>query len=287
MGWKPCEVKERIRITEFFTFFRQRYTSGYHFLGESHNFWEFLYVIKGSVCVSADDKVYSLNGGSVIFHKPMEFHKFHITGGEDAELFIVSYSAEGELTEFLKDKVFSLDYKQREVVSDLMEYVSEHGRSENGMYDNYIGIFDGEGKYAQYTCLYLYRLFLMLAESESVMPVSGSPDSVVFANTVKYMNAVACDAVTVEEFAKFANVSVSKLKRIFMRYAGVGVHKYFIMIKLKKATELLGEGVSVTEVADRMGFSSQGYFSSTFKRENGYKPSEIGKTIRDSMVFPK
>ena len=76
-----------------------------------------------------------------------------------------------------------------------------------------------------------------------------------------------------EEIAAAVHLSVSALKRIFKKYAGMGVHKYFLKLKLKTAIELLENGDSVTEIAKKLNFSSQAYFTNVFKRETGESPS--------------
>ena len=53
----------------------------------------------------------------------------------------------------------------------------------------------------------------------------------------------------------------------------MGVHKYLVSLKMKTATELLNKVVSVCEVSQRLGYSSQNYFSSAYKRETGRSPS--------------
>ena len=45
--------------------------------------------------------------------------------------------------------------------------------------------------------------------------------------------------------------------------------------KIKAAIELLQDGENVSNVAERIGFGSQSYFSKAFKRETGISPSEF------------
>ena len=42
---------------------------------------------------------------------------------------------------------------------------------------------------------------------------------------------------------------------------------------MTEAAGLLGSGLNVTEVADKLGFSSQSYFSTAFRRVMGVSPS--------------
>lgn len=79
----------------------------------------------------------------------------------------------------------------------------------------------------------------------------------------------------VSEIAKACNISISSLKRIFTQYAGISVHKYFLKLKFKTASELLHSGMNVNEVAEKLGFSSQSYFSVSYKREIGINPSQL------------
>ena len=83
--------------------------------------------------------------------------------------------------------------------------------------------------------------------------------------------------LSVDELAREARVSKTALKEIFSRCGGMGVHKYFLKLKLSRASKLLKRGVSVTDVASELGFSSQAYFSSAFKREVGVSPLEYAR----------
>jgi quercetin dioxygenase-like cupin family protein len=66
MIWFSNDVNEQIQIEKFFSLFEIHYDNGFNFLGESHNFWECLYVLDGKVCVSGDERVYNLTKGEII-----------------------------------------------------------------------------------------------------------------------------------------------------------------------------------------------------------------------------
>ena len=61
MVWLSYSVREQIRITDMYTLFQLHYDSGYAFPGETHNFWECLYVMEGEVCASGNERVVSLH----------------------------------------------------------------------------------------------------------------------------------------------------------------------------------------------------------------------------------
>ena len=121
----------------------------------------------------------------------------------------------------------------------------------------------------------MYQLFLSLSDNGQVLQMYQNDESDIFKKAVKYMIVNISLSLPLENIADYCNVSVATLKRIFIRYAGVGVHKYFLSLKIKRAKELLISGENVTTTAEKLGFSSQGYFSCAFKRETGVLPSSI------------
>lgn len=266
-------IKERIKLTGIYSFFTLPCSNTYEFTGESHSFWELMYVISGSLCVSADEKVYHLSQGQMIFHQPLELHKFHVTDPKGAKILVISYDVEGKLRDFFREKVFLLDQPQRNILSALINYAEVHADNSQSSYYRYLNAFQTVSLYSQKVSLFIQQLFLSLAEGNSITPSPEDEDSVLFTKTVQYMNEHITENPSVLEIASSLHISISALKRIFKKYAGLGVHKYFLKLKLKAAIELLGNGSSVTSVSEKLGFSSQGYFTNAFKREFGDLPS--------------
>ena len=277
MSWIPYPIKERIKITEMFSFFKLHCYIGYEFKGATHDFWECLYVIDGEICVTADERVYNLSKGNIIFHKPLELHKFQITDENSAIVLIFSFSAEGPLCEFFHNKVFSLNQAQINTITELMNYMQSYANLDlNSQYiDMCSPAFEKANFCSQNINIYLCQLMLSLANNNNVLSVLKSYDSRIFTKAVNYMSENVYESLSVSDISSHLNLSASSLKRIFKLYAGMGVHKYFLKLKIKVATQLLSEGYSVTYVADKLNFSSQGYFTSTFKRETGSLPSTI------------
>lgn len=282
MEWAPYAVKEQLHISAFYSMFQIKCDKTFVFPGETHNFWECVYVENGSICVSADERVYNMHAGEMIFHKPYELHKFYTAGEKNAELFIFSFAAEGGLSNYFCNKVFYLSEKQRRIIEILLDYMQTqadklHLYAENGQTDMFLLPFGTIPEYAQIVATHIYMLFFSLFNSSESRPVSNAHDSIIFSEAVNYMNQRICDNPSVCELAKKVGVSQASLKRVFRKYAGLGVHQYFLKLKLKCATEMLKNGSSVTAAAENLGFSSQGYFTKAFQRETGLLPSALNK----------
>ena len=276
MIWPDIKVQEVLNINIFHSFFEAHRAPDYVFEGESHNFWECLYVKSGRICASGDERVYNLNAGEIIFHKPLEFHKYYVLDERGADLLIFSFSTDSEAAEYFKNSVFNLTPTQRRMVSDMLSYIHEKcPYSEDAEENLYLDHFKKIPTFSQTVRTYIYQLFLSLMDIGKIASASTSRDASLFGKAVNYMNLSVCEQPSVDEIAAFCNISTSTLKRIFLKYAGLSVHKYFLLIKLKAANSLLLEGLNVSETAERLGFSSQAYFSAAFKREFHISPSKI------------
>lgn len=278
--WQPVKVENQFNISSMFSLFYTHYDKTYRFAGETHNFWECVYVISGSICASGDEQVYNLNAGDIIFHKPLELHKFSVTHQEGATLLIFSFSLSGPMCEYLENKVFSLNNEQKAILSALRSFLKTSATPVNkdcGSYvmEQYLESVDTPVGYLQNITTYFYQLFLSLADRGSVTASLTTPGAMIFKQAVRYMLNNISQQPSVSEIAKHCAVSESGLKRIFTKYAGLSVHKYFLTLKLQTAAKLLQNGKNATEVTELLNFSSQSYFSVAFKRETGKSPSQI------------
>ena len=278
MGFEAYKINEIINIPEFFTVFECERQSGYSFSGETHDFWECVYVKHGKVCVSADDRVYNMETGDIIFHKPLEMHKYHVESDECAKLLIFSFSFSGRLTSFFENKVFSLNKNQKNHISSFIDFIHEKsGPAPNNPNEDFntLSVLQSSATHMFMIRNYIYTLFLSICDSFNVAAETDDESAKIFKNAVNYMNENLHLPLKIKDIAEKCCISGTGLKKIFMDYAGLGVHKYFLKLKINKATTLLSNGKSVNDTSESLGFSSQAYFSAAFKRETGLSPSEI------------
>ncbi len=70
------------------------------------------------------------------------------------------------------------------------------------------------------------------------------------------------------------------LSNLFSEIEGTTIEKYFIAQKIEKVKELLKyDELSLSEIADRLGYSSVAYLSNQFKKQTGLTPT-FYKSIR-------
>lgn len=91
MTYVKTKLKREIIIDSIITIHYFEYMKDFVFNGESHNFWEFLYVDNGTVSVCSDDTWLILNTGDIVFHQPNEFHAIKSIGKNSPNLIAISF----------------------------------------------------------------------------------------------------------------------------------------------------------------------------------------------------
>lgn len=83
------------------------------------------------------------------------------------------------------------------------------------------------------------------------------------------------------DVAGHMSVSERQLDRIVMRHKGYSTKKFITRLKLRRAKALLEEtDLTLKEIADQLGFSSEYYFNSVFKKHEGFPPGEFRKSVK-------
>lgn len=112
--------------------------------------------------------------------------------------------------------------------------------------------------------------------------VMKSNDDVLMERIIKSINEHISEFdFGVEELAKAIGVSRAQLHRKMKDIAGIPASEFLRNIRLEQAARILSETeVNVAQVAYRVGFNSQSYFSTCFKRHFGKSPSEYAENTK-------
>ncbi|MBQ9802563.1 MAG: helix-turn-helix transcriptional regulator [Clostridia bacterium] len=260
------EIEHPFEITGFYSAFRFAWDKLYKFHGESHDLWEIVLVTSGVVEATEDEKVYMLEKNNMLLHAPMEFHRIGSAEGTCPTGMIMTFGTRGTLPAELKKGIFNL---------------SEHDREEYETICDAIGRFltdEADNPYAgQKIAAELTAFLIRLGAEKAERRLDNSPAAIEYRRVVSAMTAGVCDNLTLSDFALSCNISVSYIKQLFKKYAGLSPKAYYTHLRVQQAAKLLDEGLAASEIADRMNFSSPNYFSVFFKKHTGTIPSEYKK----------
>ncbi len=84
---------------------------------------------------------------------------------------------------------------------------------------------------------------------------------------------------SVEALAAEAGLTPSYFCRVFKRATGLSPHQYVLKARLERAQQMLGGSeLSISQVADALGFASQSHFTRAFRGFTGQTPSAWRQT---------
>ena len=262
-GPKPLPLP--FTVQNVFSAHDYMWRSKFYFSGESHKYHEIVYVADGEITVSEDDRIYHLKKDELIVHAPYEFHRISTENG--AHVLIFSFECDELLPEEIYDGFFILTIEEKAAFERLFQRVYAFFHGEPG---------DGERERAakEIPSLLPAFFFTLAAESHSHSSSTHSKSEEEYRKTVETMRAAVYESLSLYEIAARNHLSVSYLKQLFSRYAGVGAKTYYTTLRLNEAIRLLEGGMSVAEVASRLNFSSPEYFSLFFKKQVGTPPGK-------------
>lgn len=279
MKWEQVKVIPKIKIKSFVSAFEATYRGGFDFKGENHNFWEFVYVIDGIICVTADDRVHTLKTGDIIFHKPMEFHKLKTINQKNATLLIMSFYLEGDSVDYFENAVFSLNRDSQDKIEQIVTFLRKNKPEEHK--NNYLFTLKNDPVLIQETANYTELFLISLLSSDVKTKGVTTRSAMVYKKIINVMKENVEKNLTIDELAELCGMSTSNLKKVYSMYSVFSIHKYFVKLKIARAVEMLEEGYNVTEISDILGFNNQNYFSIVFKRETSMSPLNYRKNILD------
>lgn len=283
-------IRRDIRIDALVTVHYFEYSKNYCFDGEAHPFWELLYVDKGKIHVTADGTAYHLQQGDILFHKPNEFHALSADGVVAPNLVVISFDSASEALTDFENALFKASEAERNLLADIIVEARRAFRTPlddprtAGLERNDDTLFASE----QMAALLLEQLLIRLHRREEQTPgrrISSSiklrSDHDLVERIVGYMQEHTYGNLSFADVCRFSAQSATNLKTIFKSVTGMGVMSYYRALKIDEAKRMLREGEgNITQIADRLGYTSVHYFSRYFKRVTGMTPSEYTLSIQ-------
>lgn len=272
--YKLKKVNKFIKVEAFNDAINNIHSPGFAFGGEMHNFWEAVFVETGKAIASADEQIFNLHTGQILFHSPMQFHRIMTDGSTPVHLRIISFSASGKGMENFERKCFDLNSSQISEYIKIFTLIKDACKK-----------FDEKENNEKYSIASskaasaLESFLLDIRENVTSKMSELSTDERHYKEivTVMYQN---CEKwLTVDDIASICHMSTSNMKRIFSIYNDTGISKYFLSLKIRRACELLKENIPSCEIAERLGFSSVNYFYTVFRRETGSTPKAYKNSL--------
>lgn len=280
------KITNLLSINKIVTIHYYELSKNFSYDGESHNFWEMVYVDSGEVEISANKKPIRLKQGEVIFHKPNEFHTLHADKKSAANVFVISFVCSSDAMKFFKGKIMPVPAKLKKYISAI---IGEYRETFNPMSveDTQLSIKDTPPIGSQQMIrTYLEQFLIMLIRHEQenqvikVFPSKESMENHLVSQIMHIAEENLYDRLSVEQICRELNYSRAYLSRIFRQSANYTILEYILMLKIKEAKKLIREqNMNFTQISDKLGFDNPHYFSKVFKKIANMTPTDYKNSV--------
>lgn len=278
-------------VDKIITIFYMELSKNFYYEGEKHDFWEMVYIDKGEMICTADEKRFVLKSGEMTFHKPNEFHNLSGDSNIAPNVSILTFECKSRAMKHFEGKIFQLSSEEKSLLSTLFSeglscYKLENER--NPLLQNLKVITPSPFGSSQMTKNLLEIFLIKLCRNTDVvtkeMRQSYVIDGVDVPYNVKeildYLKEHIYGKVTIGELAKHLDKSESMVKQLFSQYRDGGIIKHYNALKIKEARKLIREGnYNMTQISDMLHFDTPQYFSKCFKAVTNMTPSEYKASI--------
>lgn len=94
----------------------------------------------------------------------------------------------------------------------------------------------------------------------------------------KYIQEHYDQALSLDILAEKVYLTPHYLSSIFIQEKGIGINKYLKNVRMEKAREMLRDtGMKISDISQRVGYSSLSYFCRSFRNEYGMTPEQYRK----------
>lgn len=273
-------IVSRIANVHYFEF-----TSEYQTIDDSHNFCELLYVDKGSLSVHADHYSGMLNDHQLIIHRAGETHSLKCLENNFPHVIIIGFECTASQLELFSDTPVTLLPVHRRMLADVLK---------EGM-NLFAPPYDIPNtlemkKRAEYSFgteqmlkLSLESFLIALVrdrvqlhpDTSHLAPVDSKMTLI-----CKYIAEHYTEKILLDNICFLFGTNKTSLCQSFKQEFNITILNYIDKLKLEDAKKLLQEQkLSVTEIAEQLGFNSIHYFCRYFKKHTGLSPREYQETL--------
>jgi len=278
--------------------------AGYSGQAHWHRDVEFIYIYDGEMDYSVNGEIYHMEKGEGIFVNSAQIH-YGFSDNKECEFLCVVFDPDMlAFSKTVRKNVIEILMKNSEMpcmllrrdvewqarVLDILAEFPVRSQSVDGYVSDRQATITrntDDGK-ADSTDLLAMQISILRIWQELYrhMPAfsreiaDGNENLSVMRSMLNHVRSNYRESITLAEVAASGGVSVSKCCALFARYLSTSPINYLMQHRIRVSMTLLRTTeYSITEIAERVGFSGSSYFSESFRRVTGMSPREYRKSI--------
>lgn len=252
-----------------------------------YDFWQMLYLDHGHYVCRLGERIFSLSPGQLLFCEPGTIRTS--VRHEKAVVGIISFRCSSMKMDRFRSGIFSLSEEERqklsqllstgrEVFTDIPEEASIYGQQpKEGTADYELQSIKNQ---LELLLIELYKNRRPTQAAATFPQNQFHYSQLQFRRIEEFLLCSLGKNLTVDQISRHTGFSVTTIKRICSRHVGCGAIHYFLTLKILEAKRMIREtDMSLTQIAEVLGFSSIYYFSRVFKSRTGVSPKQYAASV--------
>ncbi len=294
MNYQSIPFQKILNIDGLISFHYFEYIKNFTGIGESHDFWKFVYVDCGEIWIQSENETLLLHSQEWYLHKPNEYHNIY-TLGIFSSVFLFSFQSNSSCLYQLTDKKQLVSHEGKSL---LIKLLATGKNALEGPYDDFnqthILWKKGISAYEEQLLKTLIEQFFLTSFIENVQnhtvlpksPFQEKREQQLVETIIQILTEHLCENLTLEQIAKKAAFSKSYIEKVFRTQLNITVIDYYHRLKINRAKEFMSNGeMTLTEIGESLGYGTIHNFSRVFKKYMGITPRIYQKTIHSRSLL--
>lgn len=290
MNFKLQKCKIQMNVTRIANIHYFEFTNEYQTQSDSHNFCELVYVDKGTLSVCSENFNGDLFENQLVIHRPDEKHRLSTLDSVAPSVIIIGFECQSDaLVPFSKNAItLTLDHKKSlaRIMTEGMSIYEPPYDIPNTSYMKKREVFPFGADQMIKICLesFLITLVRDFCEGEkAVQPLPNASLSNIQA-IHRYVTENYNSKITLDNLCFLFGTNKTTLCKSFRKEYGITIINYINTLKIREAKALLRKNqMSITLIAEHLGYESVHYFCRHFKKQTGLSPTDYAKSIRSKL----
>lgn len=244
-----------------------RYGEDWHSVPHSHNHTELFFIVSGKGQFLIQGQVFPVDVNNLVIINPNVLHTELSLNAQPLEYIVLGIGGiELATGENSNGQFCVLDHFQSLEISSCLRNILREMELKN------IGYEDICQAYLEILIIRLMRITSLCVQEESHTMSSNRQCAAVR----HYIDLHYKESLTLEQLSEEAHMNKYYLSHTFKREYGVSPINYMISRRIDESKYLLAEtDLSMSQIAQLLGFSSLSYFSQVFRKTHGSSPMEF------------
>ena len=243
-----------------------KYGGDWHSVPHTHNHAELFYIVGGKGQFLIEDQLYPVNTNHLVIINPNVTHTEVSLNAQPLEYIVLGIEGvELSMTENSNGQFCILDhFESMDITSSLRNILREMEQKQPGYED---------------ICQAFMEILIIRLMRSTGLSVPAEPQNSVgnhqCAAVRRYIDHHFKESLTLDQLADEAHMNKYYLSHAFKQEYGISPINYMISRRLEESKYLLAEtDLSMSQIAQLLGFSSLSYFSQVFRKTQGLSPME-------------